>query len=59
MHFKVESANLNDYELSLFSLDKGQALGKPVLVQKFFAKIAVSDAVIISFAEYNSSYTSI
>jgi len=48
---------LNDYELLLFSLGKEQELGKPALAQKFFAKIAASDAVIISFAEYNGSYT--
>ncbi len=31
--------------------------GKPALAQEFFAKTAASEAVIISFAEHNGSYT--
>jgi len=54
---QVEVLDLNDYELPLFSVDKEQELGKPVLAQEFFSKIAASDAVIISFAEHNGSYT--
>ncbi len=54
---QVEVLDLNDYELPLFSVDKEQELGRPALAQKFFAKIEASDAVIISFAEHNGSYT--
>ncbi|MBE0469785.1 MAG: NAD(P)H-dependent oxidoreductase [Methyloprofundus sp.] len=54
---QLEVLDLNDYELPLFSVDKEQELGKPALAQEFFAKIAASDAVIISFAEHNGSYT--
>jgi len=54
---QVEVLDLNDYELPLFSVAKEQELGKPALAQEFFAKIADSDAVIISFAEHNGSYT--
>jgi len=53
----VEILDLNDYELPLFSVDKEKALGQPELAQQFLAKIAQSDAVIISFAEHNHSYT--
>jgi NAD(P)H-dependent FMN reductase len=49
---QVEVLDLNDYELPLFSVDKEQELGKPVLAQEFFAKISASNAVIISFAEH-------
>ncbi|MCK5355352.1 MAG: NAD(P)H-dependent oxidoreductase [Methyloprofundus sp.] len=54
---QLEVLDLNDYELPLFSIDKEQELGKPQLAQDFFAKIGESDALIISFAEHNGSYT--
>ena len=53
----VEVLDLNDYELPLFSVDKEQELGQPQLAQDFFAKIGTCDALIISFAEHNGSYT--
>ena len=49
--------DLNDYELPLFSEDKEVELGQPELAHAFLDKIASSDAVIISFAEHNGSYT--
>ena len=54
---QVEVLDLNDYELPLFSVDKEQELGQPQLAQEFFAKIGACDALIISFAEHNGSYT--
>lgn len=54
---QVEVLDLNDYELPLFSVDKEQALGQPQLAQDFFARIGECDALIISFAEHNGSYT--
>jgi len=53
----VEVLDLNDYELPLYSVDKEQELGHPQLAQAFMAKIAASDAIIISFAEHNGSYS--
>lgn len=49
--------DLNDYELPLFSVDKEAELGKPALAQAFLDKIAASDAIVISFAEHNGSYS--
>ncbi|MFT4718303.1 MAG: chromate reductase [Rickettsiales bacterium] len=49
--------DLNDYELPLFSEDKEIELGKPQLAQDFLSAIGDSDAVIISFAEHNGSYS--
>lgn len=54
---QVEVLDLNDYELPLFSVDKEQELGQPQLAQDFFAICGASDALIISFAEHNGSYT--
>jgi NAD(P)H-dependent FMN reductase len=54
---EVEVLDLNDYELPLFSVDKEAELGSPDLAAKFFKKIGDSDALIVSFAEHNGSYT--
>jgi len=54
---QFEVLDLNDYELPIFSVDKEQDLGQPQLAQDFVAKIGACDALIISFAEHNGSYT--
>ena len=53
----VELADLNDYEMPLFSVDKEDQLGHPELAQAFMSKISDADALMISFAEHNGSYT--
>jgi len=53
----IEILDINDYELPLFSEDKEAELGQPELASAFLKKIADSDAVFISFAEHNGSYT--
>jgi chromate reductase len=53
----VEILDLNDYELPLFSEDKETEIGNPELANAFLEKIKNCDAVIISFAEHNGSYT--
>lgn len=54
---QVEVLDLNDYELPLFSEDKEAEIGQPSLAKDFLFKIGDSDAVIISFAEHNGSYS--
>jgi len=54
---EIELLDLNDYELPLFSEDKEEEIGQPILAKEFFRKIGESDAVIISFAEHNGSYS--
>ncbi|MEM8844452.1 MAG: NAD(P)H-dependent oxidoreductase [Pseudomonadota bacterium] len=53
----TEILDINDYELPLFSEDREEQLGQPDLAKEFLDKIGNSDAVIISFAEHNGSYT--
>lgn len=53
----IDLVDLNDYELPLFSEDKEAAIGKPKLANDFLEKIKSADALIISFAEHNGSYT--
>jgi len=54
---ETEILDINDYELPLFSEDKEVELGQPELAKAFLDKIANSDALMISFAEHNGSYT--
>jgi chromate reductase, NAD(P)H dehydrogenase (quinone) len=54
---EVEVLDLNDYEMPLFSEDREKELGHPELAKTFLAKIAASDALMISFAEHNGSYS--
>nr|WP_054342033.1 NAD(P)H-dependent oxidoreductase [Neptunomonas antarctica] len=54
---QVEVLDLNDYELPLFSEDKEIELGQPSLAKDFLDKITASDAILISFAEHNGSYS--
>ncbi len=54
---EVEILDINDYEMPLFSEDKESQLGQPQQAKDFFAKLGQADAIIISFAEHNGSYT--
>ncbi len=54
---EVEVLDINDYEMPLFSEDREAELGQPELAKAFMAKVAASDAVMISFAEHNGSYS--
>jgi NAD(P)H-dependent FMN reductase len=54
----IETLDLNNYDLPLFSEDREAELGQPQLAQDFLAKIEQADAIIISFAEHNGYYTS-
>ncbi|SEL48632.1 NAD(P)H-dependent FMN reductase [Colwellia chukchiensis] len=53
----TEILDLNDFALPLFSQDKEAELGQPAAAQAFYDKLSSSDAIIISFAEHNGSYT--
>jgi chromate reductase len=53
----VEILDLNDYEIPIFSMEREAELGQPLLAKKFLSKISDADAIIISFAEHNGSYT--
>ena len=49
---KIEILDLNDFELPIFSEDLEKEIGQPKL-----AKINYADAIIVSFAEHNGTYT--
>ena len=54
---EVEVLDLNDYELPLYSQERQDEIGVPQLAQQFLDKIKAADAVVISFAEHNGSYS--
>lgn len=54
---EVEILDINDYEMPIFSQDREEQLGQPQQAKGFFEKIGSADAIIISFAEHNGSYT--
>ena len=54
---EIEVLDLNDYEMPIFSEDRENETGIPALAQQFFNKISGCDALVISFAEHNGSYS--
>ncbi|MDU0355255.1 NAD(P)H-dependent oxidoreductase [Paraglaciecola aquimarina] len=53
----VEVLDLNDYEMPIYSSDRENESGIPQLAKDLFEKIGNADALAISFAEHNGSYT--
>ncbi|MEM7195813.1 MAG: NAD(P)H-dependent oxidoreductase [Pseudomonadota bacterium] len=53
----VDILDLNDFEMPLYSIDRENADGVPDLANLFLEKIGNSDALIISYAEHNGTYT--
>lgn len=54
---EVETVDIHDYELPIFSQDRERELGQPQLAKDFLRKLQQPDALIISYAEHNGSYT--
>ena len=53
----IETLDINDYEMPLYSSDREEAHGIPEAAHRFYQKIGSADALLISFAEHNGSYT--
>ncbi len=56
-HVHIQILDLNDFEMPIYSIDREKESGIPDLAQKFWTIISEADALIISFAEHNGSYT--
>ncbi len=54
---EVETLNIHHYEMPIFSDEREQQLGQPEQAKKFFKKIGDADAIVISYAEHNGTYT--
>ena len=53
----VQILDLNDFEMPIYSSDREKADGVPALAQQLLDTITNADALIISFAEHNGSYS--
>lgn len=53
----VNLLDLNDYEMSIFSIDREQENGIPELAHKFKEELRDADGIVISFAEHNGSFS--
>ncbi len=54
---RVETIDLNDYEMPIYSVDRENETGIPAMAHRFFNKVREADLVLISFAEHNGSYS--
>ena len=54
---EIETLDLNDYEMPIYSIDRERDGGVPAPAQAFFARIGAADAVLVSFAEHNGFVT--
>lgn len=54
---QIELIDLNDYEMPIYSIDREREGGIPEAAHRFFAQIGAADALLISYAEHNGSYT--
>ncbi|MEM7093664.1 MAG: NAD(P)H-dependent oxidoreductase [Actinomycetota bacterium] len=53
---EVDFVDLNDYEFAIYSPER-EAEGIPAGARELFDRIGSADAIMVSFAEYNGSYT--
>ncbi len=52
----VELADLNDFEMPLFSVDREREIGQHPLAQKFLEMMAAADVIVLSLPEHNGLY---
>ena len=53
----LATLDLNDFEMPIYSPERQAADGVPAAAQRFYDQITAADAVIVSFAEHNGSYS--
>lgn len=54
---EIEMLDIHDFEMPIYRHDREEAGGIPRAAHDFLARIAMVDAIIISFAEHNGNYT--
>ncbi|CZF82229.1 NADPH-dependent FMN reductase [Grimontia celer] len=55
---EVETLDLNDFEMPIYSSDRETNDGIPEQAKAFYNKIGEADAIIVSLAEHNGTYSS-
>lgn len=56
-NFELNTIDLNDFEMPIYSIDRENVRGIPKKAKSFKAMIDASDGIIISLAEHNGAYT--
>lgn len=54
---RVETLDLNDHEMPIYSIDRERDGGIPAPARDVFDRIGAADAVLVSFAEHNGFVT--
>ncbi|MDC5841461.1 NAD(P)H-dependent oxidoreductase [Vibrio europaeus] len=54
---EVTILDLNDYQVPMFSEDTEKEIGQAEGAKAFLADLAKADAIVVSFAEHNGSYS--
>ena len=54
---EISTLDLNDFEMPIYSIDRQEAAGIPQAAHDFYDTLGATDALLISFAEHNGSYT--
>jgi NAD(P)H-dependent FMN reductase len=54
---EIEFVDINDYEMPIYSPRREQDSGVPEAARRLYEQIGSADAVIVSFAEHNGTYT--
>ena len=54
----VSLIDINDFEMPIYSENREKESGIPQLAHDFYNAIGSTDSIVMSFAEYNGSYTS-
>ncbi len=49
--------DLNDYDLPVYTLERQSEIGIPASVGQFVDELNAADLLVVSFAEYNGTYT--
>lgn len=49
--------DLNDYDLPVYTVEREKELGIPASVGQFVDELNAADLLVVSFAEYNGTYT--
>jgi chromate reductase len=54
---EIEVLDINEFEMPIFSDERENELGQPEQARRFFQKIGEADAIVMSYAEHNGSYS--
>ncbi|MEM9502214.1 MAG: NAD(P)H-dependent oxidoreductase [Pseudomonadota bacterium] len=54
---EIEMLDIHNYEMPIYSSDREAADGIPQLAHDFLSRIGEADALIVSFAEHNGTYS--